>query len=593
MPDADLADVLADREVRAVGIKDFFDLADALLQPDSIRIALSRLNRSELEDLVAHSAGEPGGDLAEARRLALVVPLHDERYPGAPPGPVVAAPDLVPQAVHTEIRLVAPMLATAPPRRAGPTGSEPSDRLDAVAAETAFGTVTAIGELLAELAQEPARELARGGLAAGDARRIAAAMGVDEGAALWGLARRARMVRLDAGHWHPAGPAVLDGATAETTAERWSALLTRWRAELPTSVDSTLTRYLAAADGRGLADMLAQAYPLSGIAAGPLDRGVVSARMHDILSAVPSDAALLGLIALDRPSGPGREREPHRAADAMRGLMPPEVEQVYLQHDLSIVAPGPLIPRLDARLRSMADVEGRALASRYRLSAESLFRAMVAGETSQSIREFLGALSLTGMPQPVDYLIGDASARFGLVRVGVAGNGRTYVRSADATLLASVRLDRQLAALGFTSRADRLESRFDVPTVVSTLSQARYPVAAEDADGSVVTIPVGRSDGADDPNAPPRRVAELIQRLRVGTAPEQPGDEGAWLSRQLEVAIRGKLGLAVTVRMPDGTTIRYELEPSSVASGRLRARDRTVDIERTLPLSSITAVGPL
>ena len=41
----------------------------------------------------------------------------------------------------------------------------------------------------------------------------------------------------------------------------------------------------------------------------------------------------------------------------------PDTLFVALHADLSVVSPGPLAPRLDARLRTMADVEGRALAS--------------------------------------------------------------------------------------------------------------------------------------------------------------------------------------------------------------------------------------
>jgi hypothetical protein len=46
------------------------------------------------------------------------------------------------------------------------------------------------------------------------------------------------------------------------------------------------------------------------------------------------------------------------------------------------------------------------------------------------------------------------------------------------------------------------------------------------------------------------------------------------------------------VRLPDGSESEYLLEPAGLASGRLRARDRRADIERTLPLSSIVAVAP-
>ncbi|MGH3705987.1 MAG: helicase-associated domain-containing protein, partial [Agromyces sp.] len=66
----------------------------------------------------------------------------------------------------------------------------------------------------------------------------------------------------------------------------------------------------------------------------------------------------------------------------------------------------------------------------------------------------------------------------------------------------------------------------------------------------------------------------------------------AWLARQLEAAARSKETLTVTVRMPGGDTADYLLAPASVANGRLRARDRKADIERTLPLSAIAAVSP-
>ncbi|KAF0259297.1 hypothetical protein CMMCAS03_01530 [Clavibacter michiganensis subsp. michiganensis] len=44
--------------------------------------------------------------------------------------------------------------------------------------------------------------------------------------------------------------------------------------------------------------------------------------------------------------------------------------------------------------------------------------------------------------------------------------------------------------------------------------------------------------------------------------------------------------------MPDGREVDHVLEPSSVAGGRLRARDRVADVERTLPLSSVVEISP-
>jgi hypothetical protein len=44
--------------------------------------------------------------------------------------------------------------------------------------------------------------------------------------------------------------------------------------------------------------------------------------------------------------------------------------------------------------------------------------------------------------------------------------------------------------------------------------------------------------------------------------------------------------------MPNGAEVQYELEPTGLSGGRLRARDRRADIERTLPVSHITGLGP-
>ena len=86
-------------------------------------------------------------------------------------------------------------------------------------------------------------------------------------------------------------------------------------------------------------------------------------------------------------------------------------------------------------------------------------------------------------------------------------------------------------------------------------------------------------------------VGGLHRLRRIGESTSAENGQ-AWLERQLDTAIKAKIGLTVTVAMPDGSSVDLQLEPASVAGGRLRARDRRSDLERTLPLKSITAVGP-
>ena len=69
-------------------------------------------------------------------------------------------------------------------------------------------------------------------------------------------------------------------------------------------------------------------------------------------------------------------------AATMAPYLPAEIDRVYLQADLTAIAPGPLAPALDLRLRSMALRESRAQASTYRFTADSIAAGMTEGETA-------------------------------------------------------------------------------------------------------------------------------------------------------------------------------------------------------------------
>jgi hypothetical protein len=165
------------------------------------------------------------------------------------------------------------------------------------------------------------------------------------------------------------------------------------------------------------------------------------------------------------------------------------------------------------------------------------------------------------------------------------------VSSTDATLLRTLLVDHSISSLGLMRMGDRLATRFDLELVYFTLSAARYPVAAENASGEIVLLSRRRPAAASTPAAGTTAIS-LIEKLRLGSSSDPDVTGKAWLSRQLDVAIKAKVALTVTVELADGSLVDYQLEPTSVAGGRLRARDRRADIERTLPLSRITAVGP-
>lgn len=591
LSDEALGELLSVREVRAAGIHDFFDLADALLQPDSVQAALARLDRSTLETLaalaeqggttsagLAASLGRPDSEstdaaLATAERLALVVLADATATPTQGLVDAFAAwPDL---GLPTLAQLTA---EPAPPTLAAVSDTERATT-DRLAAERAFETTSEVAELLAELEHAPARELSRGGIALPDSRRLAAAMNVelDRVADLLDIAERAGLVARDAGHW----VATDAGASwrGSSSGHRWALLAGAWLDRLPRDIRRILADRSHSRWGDRLSDYTTWLFPAGG------------EWMADRIAVYTRDAALLGITADHSPSTPGSAllaAGSAAAAELMVGLFPAEVDKVYLQHDLTVVSPGPLAPPVDARLRGIADLENRGLASTYRVSAATLTLALASGETADGIRQFLSQISLTGIPQPLEYLLREAAARFGLVRVRATPDGRAGIHSTDPTLLRTLLVDQSLAALGLRTEGDSLTSRFDRDVVFWSLTEARYPVAAEDEHGRIV-VPRRRRTTAPRPSTPDA-TTELIARLRLDSS--EPADtQDAWLARQLDTAIRSKSAVTVTVRLPDGSTADYSLEPASVAGGRLRARDRAADLERTLPLSSIVSVS--
>jgi len=605
LPREDLAAALSTREFDASTARDLFDLAEALLSPDSLDHAVSRLDRRRLAVLatIVDTRDEVGGTTVEAvraelQRLGASAELVDatgdlvDALAGALL--VVRADDHIhiPHAVtarlaHAEHQLpsTAELAAPAPPVLI--TGDE-VDRsiLERRAAESAYATVAATAEVLSELGNQPARELAKGGLALPDSKRLAEASGtpLESLPRLFHRADEAGLVVRDGAFWLESD---LGAEWAlQSASGRWRRLAECWRDRIPAALRELVARRSETLTASTLRDDVRWFYPAGG---RWLDEG---------LERLIDEAEALGLAVAGEPVEAGRlvlAGDLDRAAVQLAAHFPPQVDRVYLQHDLTIVSPGPLEPALDARLRGFVEVEARDLASTYRVSAASVNRGLAAGETAESILEFLRSLSLTGIPQPLAYLIGEAAARFGSVRVAAAAEAdapaRASIRSDDAQLVRTLAVDQSLASLGLRQTGPhRLLSRFPPDVVFWALSDARYPVAAEDADERIIRLRRHRLAPAPAPAPKSDPIAALLDR--VLDEGDEAATEQAWLARQLEAAARAKETLTVTVRMPGGDTADYLLAPASVANGRLRARDRKADIERTLPLSAIAAVAP-
>lgn len=552
LPDKALADLFVARGA-AVNARwrDFFDVAEALTSDASIAQALATL---PADDIAALMRGERS-DRADAMLLtdAAGVPLP-----------------------ATATLLTAVGVASAPFARepAPPSGESAS----AAAAERAFTSLDTLGDIVLDALHTPLTILASGTLAAAERRRLAeGTQRPDDLDALITLAQAAGLL---------VGEDRTLVATAagemwlrEPTPQRWMRVARAFTTLLPAAVravqgwTSPATWLLAYPADPDWPDR-AQSLRMRGIAWG-------------VFAADDTQPAWTRALAEDDAT----------AAAALTAALPHEVDRIYLQNDLTAISPGPLAAALDVRLRGIARRESHAQASTYRFTAETVATSLSEGETAESIIEFLALISLTGVPQPLDYLVRTTAERHGSVRVSrdpdaPAEAPRTRIESDEAAVLATLAVDQSLRPLGLVESPDgaALHSRVDRDAVLWSLVDAKYPAVAVDAAGNVEPLRRHRLAGAPPVSVDPLTAyAPLLARLRETDGVDV---ESAWLERELDAAVRSRATIDIELELPGGERRVFTLEATGLGGGRLRGRERGTDIERTVPVSSIRSLRP-
>ncbi|NBR77836.1 MAG: hypothetical protein EBT76_03430, partial [Microbacteriaceae bacterium] len=162
----------------------------------------------------------------------------------------------------------------------------------------------------------------------------------------------------------------------------------------------------------------------------------------------------------------------------------------------------------------------------------------------------------------------------------------TAIESKDQVLLTHILNDTTLRPISI-SRLDEttLLTRFELDIVYYQLREGKYAAIRKDANNQVISN--WSAAGIQDKTKElPKSVLMDIKRwrdheTRMGEAPE-----GNDIVRQLELCIKSKGSLTVLV-VVNKENHEFVLEPTGLANGRLRGRDRKADCERVIPLSSI------
>ena len=605
--DSRLLELIHQRQVNTSNLRDLFDLGEQLLSTRNLQATIASLPARKLDALDALDAGVPVNsanlDIEELARLQLIFEDAGVWRAYEAVGEALASlrdakakpkqkPSLV---VASEQRDLTNFSLTREETRAALS----QDEIDRDCGIAMFETTQAITELLFLLEQHFVREVGRGNMGLPDLKRLAGRIGktTDYARDIVDLATMAGVIELTDARWQ--GGYSSDEWMIATPVDRWLLLAEGWLDALGSVAQTELLGALdGMRSGAALDQVLTAIYPLADSSTSAnIRRTVDRGNLIGLTDA--------GLVASWTPYLLAGNKS--HCIDAISTRMPNPVDRLIVQADLSLVAPGPLTTKTEVLIREFADCEQIGFASTYRVSPLSITLGLERGHRASEIRDLLVTLSGKPLPQPVDYLLRESEERFGrLVVHNASVPDHSVVTSSDPILLRAILGDAAMKPFGLlmTNEGD-LACKFEAEVLYFGLREAGYAaIRARGTDSS------GRLDDlvGFDQSAKARYVAPLMAAMEIRSEPKQNGpladiarmreqDSKPGLNpdtddvvRQIQLAIKNRIRLNITVTGSTGDTHEFLLEPTGIANGRLRAKDRKADIERTLPLANITAV---
>lgn len=377
-------------------------------------------------------------------------------------------------------------------------------------------------------------------------------------------------------------------------------------------------------------------------------------RLPSMLTGFLSEAEQLGLTGAGALTGVGQlvaDNQWDKALVSASLAFPAAITELFIQSDLSAIAPGYLDPVLAAELSLTADPEGKGAAAIHRFSEASIARALDSGRTGEQIIQFLDDHSVTPLPQSLVYLIRDTASRHGRLTLGAAGS---FIQASTDQLLAEFLVLPVAQALGFVALSDTVAATAISPLVVArTLATAEVRVALAQGDFSLdgpaavsttprdasgrnkasaqrarkyfspepeqevpavlaqlITAPTGGSEAQEasgvelndahlDSAADQEPRVKELALTQVGMLRSRPvhsqgqseSQQGVALEK-LRQALRDGREIWLSTAVSDGTQRRERVKPLELTGGRLRLRDpggsqRTQSIHRIIDVELV------
>lgn len=561
-----LRSLAATRLVSLSNLEDFYGLAEALNHPKSYSAQIGSLSRKQLETISQISSGTKVslGQTTSLIELQLVY-VSDKK--------VKVFESLLEQL--KQHRAVTRPLTVIQFEESDAVQTE----IDRDAGLVAFETMQALTEIIFDLEKHLIREVGKSGVGLPDVKRLANSLAKpnDFAKRMFVLARRLGLMVIENGRHRISSSAILWLSSDQKT--RMLLLLENFRSLLGAHLAQALGELAA---GKSLKNWLSENFPLADIAPG--------SRITQILESAESFGLTFDSIATSwfgDSLKAGKSLSPK-----ILGHLPRVQNRIILQADLSIVAPGPLPTEMESLLRRFASTETIGLASTYRLSSLSVCHGLETGLSVEEIRNFLKDASGADLPQPVDYLLNEVLKRFGRLVILEASDSsdRSVITSTDHLLLTEIGNDPRLRAFSLSRpSSESLACRFEPSVVYFGLRECGYMAVRKNRSGEVVS-PVEVAEVASEGATQGSEDIELA-RMRANDSLMSAGGNDEAITRQVQLAIRNKARLIIDVTLADGTSATFDLLPNGIANGRLRGLDRKAQIERTLPLSTITAIS--
>ena len=557
--DAALSILVHERSLSLAEFKDFFDLAQAVLTPKSQALIISSMSNSEIGSLRSLLAEEK----VSKEQVSF---LASDLLVWSAKEPVVydwLAERLKENPRTASLRIVTEQ-QTAPDQ----------ESIDRDCGIHSFEAMQSVTELVFSLDQHFVREVSKGSMGLPDVKRLSSHLGKSKEyvKAIVELAKVSGVIAISEKRFHPTDLA--DSWIASDPKSRWQVLANAWLAILGASGSKELALQLAQNPSKSLAELVGSSFPLVNASAQSRISRVAELADAIGLSGNGFAASWLGVVLAGKVA---------TAAKSVDQRLPAQQERIIVQADLSIIAPGPLSSTLEIELRKFTDTENIGLATGYRISPLSISCGLEEGMTEKQIRTLLEKLSGTVIPQPVDYLISETASRFGRLKITGHESGSKLI-STDELLATQILMDSKLKSFGLRKSEGEIVSLLEPESLYHALRENGYLAIRVDGNGKVIAPSALHKN-----NSHTAMFEDQLARLRkqdleiADQAPESDVD------RKIQLALASKSILLVEINA-NGKVMNFVLEPIGLANGRLRARDRKADIERTLPVSAITSI---